>query len=571
MTDVPPDANVVIMDHDLGTQVINQSDLATADIFEHGRVIGSNQSLLAQLGSWANNIQSRGRSGGILERDRYITPTAVFDQMQLAFYAIESDDIVSNVADATEAMAFNRVSFYADDEDEEDIYNQIARDINLDLCLREMWRELFTVSQFTCGVWWHTKNYRVRGTGKAGRKKRKEYTITCPKALTLIDPMKVIPVGSTMFGQEGLVYAADRFEQENFTSGQPDEIQKRLLLGQYTPSRSEVEMINKLSTGNLIDTKRLWLMNPANVFRHTLTRGQQRFAPIRMQSIFEILDLKNQLRAKDRAHLLGAANFIVLITKGSDELPAKPEEVSRLAESVRTVARVPIMVGDHRLSVKIITPTMDNTLKAENHNLLDGRITARLYNIFVLGGGGGGSGANGDDSLKLAKMTGRGMESRRHMIVRSLERNIFDEIYERNESLNSYPKLRFHPNSIDLTFDSSRAAMVLDLRDRGELSRDTALAQFDFDQEDEARYLERERSDYDNIFKTINPNNQGVGQTTGPASPAPNTNGDPQAERRAANGGRRGGGAAPGSGQGQAPRNPRQLSSEQELDDDEQE
>lgn len=568
--DIPPDASVVMLDHDLGTLVMNQSDLETSEIFEHGREVGSNRSLLAALSSWATTVQSRGRSGGILERDKYVSPSAIFDQMQLALYAVENDDVVSNIADATEATAFNSVSFYADDEDEEDVYNQIAKDINLDGCLREMWRELFTVSQFTCGIWWHTKTFKVRGKGKAGRKKRKEYTVRCPKALTLIDSMKVIPVGSTMFGQERLVYAADRSEHESFLSDSSDEIKNRLLLGRYQPTRSEAQMISALSTGDIIDSNRLWILNPSNVFRHTLTRGQQRFAPIRMQSVFEILDMKNQLRAKDRAHLLGAANFIVLITKGSDALPAKPEEVARLAESVRTVARVPIMVGDHRLDVKIVTPPMDNTLKSENYDLLDGRITARLYNMFVLGQN--GSGASGDDSMKLSKMIARGMESRRHMIVRSLEKNIFDEIFEKNDNLETSPKLRFHPNSIDLTFDAGRAAMVMDLRDRGEISRDTALSQFDFSQEDEARFLEREEeSGLNKIFKTINPNNQGVPSAGGPANPAPNTNGDPQGGRKAANGGRKAGGAAPGSGQGQAPRNPSKLSSEQELSDGEQE
>ncbi len=567
--DVPPHATVVMIDQEHGTMVMNQSDLPTSEIFADGREVGSNRSLMAALSSWATNIQSRGRSGGILERDKYVTPEAIFDQMQLALYAVENDDVVSNIADATEATAFNAVSFYADDEDEEDVYNQIARDINLDSCLREMWRELFTVSQFTCGIWWHTKTFKVRGQGEGGRKKRKELTVRCPRALTLLDSMKVIPVGSTMFGQERLVYAADSYENESFSSGTPDEIKSRLLLGKYEPTRAERQMINELSSDSRINPNNLWILNPATVFRHTLTRGQQRFAPIRMQSVFEILDMKNNLRAKDRAHLLGAANFIVLITKGTDDHPAKPEEIASLAASVRTVARVPIMVGDHRLDVKIVTPPMDNTLQSENYDLLDGRITARLYNMFVLGRS--GSGAGGDDSLKLSKMIARGMESRRHMIVRSLEKHIFDEIYEKNENLNSSPKLRFHPNSIDLTFDSARAAMVLDLRDRGELSRDTALSQFDFDQEDEANYLEREEKRFDKVFKTINPNNQGVAGPGGPANPAPNTNGDPTGGRKAANGGRRGGGAAPGSGQGQAPKNPNKLSSEQELSDGEQE
>lgn len=585
MTDIPPDANVVMMDQEFGTQVMNQSDLTTSEIMENGKVIGSNRSLMAALGEWSQTVSGgQRRNGGLFERDRYVTPTRIFDQMKLAYHAVENDDNVSNIADASEAMAFNSVGFYAEDQDEEDIYNQIAADINLDARLREMWRELFTVSQFTVGVWWHTKTYKVRGKGKS-RSRRQEYSVRCPKAITIIDPLKVIPVGNTMFNQEILVYAADPAEDQVFSSSTPgqDPIKDRLILGKYVPTMSERQMLGNL--GGDVSAERLWTLNPANVFRHTLTRSQfNRFASVRMQSIFELLDLKAQQRAGDRAHLLGAANFIILITKGSDALPALPQEIANLQASVRTVAKIPIMVGDHRLHVEIITPNMDNTLKPEKYNLLDGRITARLYNMFVLGGTGGsgggtgGSGASGDDSLKLASMISRGMESRRSMIVRSLEKNLFDPIFEKNDKLTTRPRLRFHPQNIDITFDAGRAAMVLNLRDRGEISRETALSQFEFDQGDEARYLEREGEPggFDTIFKTINPNNQGVGNAgdqapqgdpsgkPGPANPAPNTNGDPKAQRRAGQAGKNKGGAAPGTGQGKAPRNPTKISDEEQ-------
>lgn len=43
-----------------------------------------------------------------------------------------------------------------------------------------------------------------------------------------------------------------------------------------------------------------------------------------MKSIFELLDLKQQLRQMDRAHLIGGSNFIVLMTMGDkDHYPAR--------------------------------------------------------------------------------------------------------------------------------------------------------------------------------------------------------------------------------------------------------
>jgi hypothetical protein len=216
------------------------------------------------------------------------------------------------------------------------------------------------------------------------------------------------------------------------------------------------------------------------------------------------------------------------------------------------VGSVPILIGDHRLSVDIITPRTDNTLRAERWNTIDGRITARCLGMFVLGNYPAGAGS--DDSIKLVKVIARGMESRRHMIRRSLEHHIFDPLYEQNETLTTRPKLQFHPRSIALDFDAAYASFLLTLRENNDLSRETMLNQFDLDQDLEAELRRREHEDgYDDIFKTqvafSSPN-----PTVPPppvAAPGQNPQEAPQSPRR---GGQRGGGAAPGTGQGQPPR-----------------
>jgi hypothetical protein len=326
-------------------------------------------------------------------------------------------------------------------------------------------------------------------------------------------------------------------------------------------------------------------------FRHTATRPQyQPFATVRMKSIFELLDLKSQLRQMDRAHLIGGTNFIIVVTKGTDQLPAKPQEIANLQSQVRTVARLPVLVGDHRLHVEIITPKLDNTLKAERYNAIDSRISSRLYLTMVSGAY--QSGTTGDDSIKLTKVIARGLESRRHMLRRTLEKQLFGPLFMSNEVLTTQPKLEFHPKNIALDFDPNFASFLLDLRASSELSRETLLSQFDMDEADEARLLEREREIYDDIFQTAIPfdapqnNQQRTGQpqvnqdpntpgktntdqsgkpSTGPKNqpkdPASSTT--PEGQRRAgrrAGGTKNGGGAAPGTGQGQAPRNPRRKS-----------
>lgn len=552
-----------VMLGDYNAEVINQSGLPDTSVYgalrDDSGVIRAMEDWVRAtrppVKAWAEN-QSHGRNGGLFMRDRYVTPTKFFEQMRMAYDAVESDDIVSGVAETTESLAFSEMSFYAEDEDDEDVYNQIAAKIDLDSRMREIWRELFTVSQCYVAVWWSAQTFKVRGTTKDGNARRKSITCVAPEQLTLLDTTRIIPVGSPMFGTEQLAYIATPAQTTAFTlllqseERNQDAIVERLIVGQYEPDPVEAKDLSNMG----VDPRHLWLLNPKNVFRHSLTRGgHRRVTPVRMKSIFPLLDMKEQLRQMERAHLIGSTNFIILVKKGSDQRPAEPLEIANLQEQVRMVSRVPVMVGDHRLSVEIVTPKTDNTLRAERWNTIDGRITGRLFQMFVLGGY--SAGAGNDDSVKLTKVIARGLESRRHMIRRALEVNVFKPLYEDNEQLTTPPKLQFHPRSIALDFDEAYAAFLFDLRQANEISRETILNQFDLDQSLEAEYRKREKENFDEIFQTQVPFS-----TPNPQLPAgPSGNPNPQQPTRPPSrdngGGRRnGGGSAPGTGQGKAPR-----------------
>lgn len=518
---------------------------------------------VAALVRWTANTQglggNRARSGGLLQRDRYVTPSALFDQFRTAKDACESDDVVSGVLETTEALAFTRMSFLAEDEDEEDVWNQIAADLDLDARLREMWRELFCFSQFYCLVWYGNKNYKVRGKTLKGNEKRKTFDqIRVPIGMSLLDPLKVVPVGTLLFNQERLAYLADRSEEDMLEAAakqdpQADPLAREIVVGEYKPNQLEKRQLEN----DGIEVNKLFLLNPVNVWRHTVTRPQyERFATCRMKSVFELLDQKQQLRQMDRAHLIGSTNFIVLIRKGTDERPAKPQEIAALQSQVRTIAQVPVMVGDHRLSIDIITPKTDNTLMPEKYNGIDARITARLYQMFMTGSSGAGSGTRGDDSIKLAKVVGRGMESRRHMLRRSLERHLILPTFKANEAFTESPKLRFHPARVELSFDAAMVQFLIDVRDRGDMSRETYLNEVDIDQGDEALLRKREKERFDKVFEPTNvpfsvskPNNNDGGDDNDNGPPN-----DPRTAGRNQGGNRNGGGSAPGSGQGQPPR-----------------
>lgn len=542
----------MMVDNEHGVVVLDEAGVDLNDAF---KAFAETEPELAAMVRWHTSSQPsrEARESGMLERDRYVVPGSYFDQIRTAQHAAEYDDVVAAAVESTEALAFSRVSLDTDDEDETDVWNQIGEDIDLDARLREVWREDFTIGSAYCAVWYGVKDFKVRGKSKdTGITRKKTFkSLVVPRGISVLDPLKVIPVGNTMFGREELAYSADRGEhdiiQAVMNGDREDPLIRQLLAHPYEPDETE----RRLLAADDLPADRLWLMNPERVFRHSSTRSHyNRFAPVRMKSLFEILDLKRQLRGRDRAHLLGAMNYIVLIKKGSSERPAKPAEIENLQRGVRRLAQIPVIVGDDRLSIEIITPKNDNTLEPALHNGLDARLASRLYGLLMTGNF--SAGAKGDDSLKLAKFMAKGLESRRAMIAKSFERSVFTPTYEKNDAFTERPHIRFHPKRIALDFDPAFVMMLQDLRDRGDLSRESMLEEVDFDQYTEYKRRTVEAEVYDDTFTSNVVNPWGGGNDSdSDAVPA-----DPRAGGRRGGGNHNGGGSAPGSGQGQAPKNP---------------
>lgn len=502
---IPRDAHVTMYDPSMGGAVLmNESDFDDRTVTE---ALVTQHPELAQLVKWTVNTRSDApyaRQGGVFSRDRYVTPSNIFGQFDTARDALLNDDVVSTFAEQSEAMAFARMAFTAEDEDEEDIWNQIAFDIDLDSRVREMWRELICISQVYQVVWWGRKSYKVRGKSPDGVKRKKEFTdLIVPLGMTTLDPKKVVPVGNLMFNQEQLAYIADRTEVDMLDAAvlndpQADPVSRQIIVAKYEPP--DYERRNLARAG--INAEWLYILNPRNVFRHTLTRSQfERFAEVRMRSLFEILDLKHQLRQMDRAFLVGATNWILLIKKGTEKHPAKPAEIMNLQSQVRTVAQVPILVGDHRLSVEIITPKTDAVLNSEKYSVLNSSLTSRLWQLFMVHGGQGMP--RSDDSVKLGKVIARGLEARRGDLRRTVTRQVVAPCVEANDKFTCMPKLRFYPTHIQLDLDPAMIQLILDVRDHGDLSRESVLNELDFDQEDEARQREREKERYDKTFTPV--------------------------------------------------------------------
>jgi len=540
-----------------GGYILNDSGITDTAVMA---ALEQQQPEVAALTRWVGSTKPAANSS-IFERDRYIIPDNIYDVFKTAYRAAQEDDVVAGVVELTEALALGWLDFDAEIEDEEDVFNQMADEICLDDRIHEMWRDVAIISQCYVAVLWGDRTFKVRGRSENGNRKRKEYKVNCPIGVSLLDPLKIMPAGNFMFGQERLVYMAAKDEAVDINRVLAEENTSDLTVQQFIVAPYEpdqVEASRMASQG--VDPTNLFLLSD-QVFRYTETRpAYERFAYPRLKSVFELLDLKHQLRSADRAHLIGGTNFIILVRKGTDKHPAQPAELRGLQSSVRTVARVPVIVGDHRLSVEIVTPKLDNTLKAERYNALDARLTARLMGLLETGNY--SAGASGDDSIKLAKMASRVLEARRDRLIKTIHRKIVKPMLENNEAFESeFCRVRYSPRRIALDLDAQLFAMLQDLRDRGDLSRESILEEVGYEQEDEYRRRKIEEERYDDTFGPTNVPFSPA-QPGAPGAEEPESNGgapvaDPKAAGRRQGGNRNGGGSTPKAGRGKTRTTPK--------------
>lgn len=461
---------------------------------ELGRKLDLYPGVSRALATWAEGGSGgRHQTRGLFQADKYVTPKTVYDQMKVSYTSLD-DDVVGNVADVSEAMAFQKITFETmDDKDQENVWHQIARDLDLDSFVRTMWRELYVTSVVYPVRWWGKKTYKVK-TMKEKRQSRKEYDIVVPVKLGFLDPLKVVPVNPDPFGGTQLAYIVD----EDFSPSETDEFTSMMFLGQYTPSEAEAAKLEEEE----VDADRLQLLNPLYVWQHTLTKSPfERFSRVRMKSIFPLLDLKHQLREMDRAFLLGGINFIVLVTRGTDTIPTTKTEVDNTAAQVRAQSRSPIIVSDHRINIEIITPDIQHVLNDSKWDVIDQRILARLWGMFVMPDDTG----NKETSMTMGRVIARGMASRRYMMKRSIEKHVIQAVTEHpmNGGSVGFDKdtfIEFSPRRMELEFDPSVVSMIQSLRDRGDMSRETVLTEFGFDQSLEASRREYEDERWPDTF-----------------------------------------------------------------------
>jgi len=468
------------------------------------------QQIARQLETWVQNTRSVTGRTSLFDRGKYVGSDNPYDQMQTARIAVRDDDVVAATMEMTEGLALQGIKWESGDWDTTDIFNQMAAEQNLDGVMRKLWREECTDSQFTVALWWDWGTFNVRGKTTKGNKRKKMVKVFYPRSITLLDGARVVPVGMLQFGQERLAWRATKGELQAYdlvlNNQINDDLIDRFYAGKYIVTNpDEAQALTALK----VNTQQLLLLDEKYVRRHTETRPDyQRFATVRLNSIFRLLDLKQQLLEADRVALVGAANYILLVKKGDEKDPAYPEEIANLKENYHTLAKLPVIFSDHRLNIEIVSPKQDFTLQREKYDALDSRIAARMLNTLAAQHGARGS---ENASSNLTRPVARGLESRRHMLRRFLERELAKAVVEHPNNAGLFeegpPSLAFSPPSIQLDSDAALAAIIMQARTMRDLSRESFLEYFGFDQEVEAMRVELEADKYDDIFKTAVPFN----------------------------------------------------------------
>lgn len=285
-------------------------------------------------------------------------------------------------------------------------------------------------------------------------------------------------------------------------TGTPDPVMKEFILGPVNlTDKDEIAYVQQCG----MDHRRLMWLNPALVTRLSRTKmPYERFSPVRLKSTFALLDLKQQLIEADRVSLVGAANFILLVKQGTDQIPGKQEEVDNLKQEFNVVAKLPVIIGDHRLNIEIITPDQEYVLSGEKYDMIDRRLINRAFGALTIGG----SGQRNESTLTVARGIARLLENRRHMLKRWLELHLARAVVDHPLNAGKFdeePNFSFTPKNVQLDSDAEIARAISAMRTQRDLSRESTLEYFGFDQAVEHMRIMFEAENYDDDFKTVVP------------------------------------------------------------------
>lgn len=440
--------------------------------------------------------------GNMLSRSPFETPSNVIDEIKLARSVADTDDDIAGVIGQMVHTAYkDGMQNLHTDEPTRALFNEICKRSDMDHALKEMYREYLIASQFTTvQLFSRTRlNFTPGGTDK-----KVQAQVSCP--LIGILPSESIRVTSVdIFGTGDLAYytediALTKWLDEYFAPS-------------TTPARKaamqrEQPVLAALFVGVIepdwqygdpfVMGAKMYKLNPRMAHRTTMPKGSTGYPRPRLTANFALLEAKRLLNIMDYSLLQGGTNYIVVAKQGSDQLPGKQPEIDNLMEQVRTASRTGVLVGDHRISIEIITPDLKELLNPAKRRLLGRKLAMMLMQVPEQATDDpGGEGMKAELTYMANTVT-----ADRNDIKRHVERYTYDEVVNRNPATFSKgaPSLWHSPiilSGIKDFFDN-----VVKARDRGDIPRRWAVEVLGYDYDSAVALRKRELESGDDEVMT---------------------------------------------------------------------
>lgn len=433
----------------------------------------------------------------MMTRGEFRTPADIPEEIKLARHLAERDDDIAGVIGEMIGLAFSDgVQARHRDERTESLFNAINEENDLEGALANMYREWLIAAQVTTTMLFTRGdvNYELSGS---------EESLSASMAVPRIGVLpseNIRVIGNDTLGTAVLAYDPDNERQRRWLEayfndntsagrkaelGRADRVAASMFIGKVKVDPYEEHLL-RTSTGYL------YLLNPKICQRTTMPKGAWKHPRPMMTRNFPLLEAKRLLNVMDFALLQGGSNFIVVAKKGSDQRPAKGREIENLREVVRRASKVGVIVGDHRLSFEIITPKLDELLKPEKRRLLGRKMAMAMMRVAEHSTEAAGAEGMEAETETLSRI----ITWDRGRLTKHVQRNVYTETVRRNPKFLKGPA-RLWLLKLILQGSQYFNDLVLKLRDRGDISRRTAVQAGGFDYEGEKAERERELANGD--------------------------------------------------------------------------
>jgi hypothetical protein len=411
-----------------------------------------------------------GADGSMMARGKFRAPQNIIDEIKLSRELAEKDDDVALTIDTLIAAALSDgYSNQHADEQVEHTFDKITEDMDLPSAFAELYREFLITGQINALSVFVRANYEIRPEGVSRRLTR---SVARPM-LGVLPAENIRVLGNDVLRTGQLLYVPDamleRWLREYFGDGttearkaamrREDPLAAALFTGPVQVPFNDMDLFGGGQT--------LWGLNPDMVHRVTHAKGSWKYPRPFLTRNFSLLEAKRLLNVMDHALLQGGTNYIVLAKKGSEKQPGLPDEIANLRELVKRASHSGAIIGDHRVSLEVITPDLTHLLDPEKRQMIGRKLSGALLRVPEFG-----SDDTGQAVATFAELLSRVITQDRTLIRDLIHRSVWNEVMRRNRgTFGSADRPLLWFSKIVLQGNQFFLDYLLKMYDRGDLPR----------------------------------------------------------------------------------------------------